>query len=93
MAALGIALMLATSSGCAHGPKPTDAIETAVVISESALEVCQRKHRSDKWDGSQPARDARERYLQVQDIERTRDATTALDDAVEAMEIWIKTGA
>jgi hypothetical protein len=28
----------------------------------------------------------------VQDIERTRDATTALDDAVEAMAAWIRTG-
>ena len=34
-----------------------------------------------------------ERCLQVQDIERTRDATTALDDAVEAMAAWVRTGA
>jgi len=78
--------------GCAHGPRPVDAIETAVVISEAVLEVCKVKHRSDAWDGSQPARDARERCLQVEDIDRARDATTALDDAIEAMEHWIKTG-
>lgn len=79
--------------GCAHGPRPVDAIETAVIVSEAALEVCERRHKSDAWDGSQRARDARAACLQVEDIDRARDATTALDDAVEAMAEWIKTGA
>jgi len=92
LAALAVALCI-IPAGCAHAPTPTGAIETAVVISEAALEVCRAKHRSDAWDGSQGARDARERCLQVQDIERTRDATTALDDAVEAMAAWVRTGA
>jgi hypothetical protein len=92
LAAVAVALCI-VPSGCAHVPTPTSAIETAVIVSEAALEACKGKHSADKWDGSQGARDARESCLQVQDIDRTRDATEALDDAVEAMAAWIKTGA
>ena len=90
LAALSLAFLV-VPTGCAH-VSPTGAIETAVIVSEAALEVCTAKHKADEWDGSQEARDRRESCLQVQDIDRTRDATTALDDAVEAMEHWIKTG-
>ena len=92
LAALGLALMLAASGGCAHGFATADAIEAAVIASETALEVCRRKHTGDEWNSSQSAQDARARCLRVHSIERTRDATTALDDAVEAMAIWISTG-
>ena len=92
LAALCALLMAAGSTGCAHGPKPVDAIETAVVVAEGALAACKAKHKSDEWDGSQRARDARAACLQVDDIDRARDASTALDDAVEGMEDFIKTG-
>lgn len=92
LAALSLVLFVAPM-GCAHKQAPTEAIETAVVITEAALQVCQAKHSSGAWDGSQGARDARQACLQIDDIDRTRDATTALDDAVEAADEWIKTGA
>lgn len=85
-------LLFVVPNGCAHIPL-TDTVETAVIAAEGALELCKGKHKSDEWDGSQPARDAREACLKLEDVDRTRDATTALDDAVEAMAEWIRTGA
>jgi len=79
-----LVLLLAVLPGCAHAPKPTDAIETAVVVTEAALEVCKAK------GGDTPSE--RASCLQVDDIERTRHATTALDDAVDALERWIADG-
>ena len=82
--ALCVALLASSSSACAHAPRPVEAIEAAVIVVEGAIEVCKAK------GGDTP--EARASCAQVEDIARTRDATTALDDAVEALAEWIADG-